>query len=85
MQTYYFTYGNGDTQPFRGGWTEVEAVTRQQAINIYNKIFPKTPEGLIRCDQVAATAEEMGIMLQTGNYGHFCWLHLGGRNHEWFQ
>lgn len=79
-QTYYFTYGLGqDTnQAYQGGgWTEVLADDRRQAVELY-KAFHPLVNGLLPCCGVAYTHAQMaevkpwGCMLTDGNGGKFC-------------
>lgn len=75
MSKFYFTYGScSSTQPFDGGWTEVEADDARQAINLFKAVHPLV-NGLIPCCSVALTEEEMrkgSDMLKHGNFGKFC-------------
>ncbi len=83
MATYYFTYGIGqDTnQAYQGGgWTEVEAESAEQAVEIYRVFHPLTKDGLLPCCGVALSKDEMAKdymgqgsnMLAEGNGGKFC-------------
>lgn len=82
MSTFYFTYGIGEDngQDYAGGWTEVEAETRSEAIKAYKMYHPPKHDNLLPCCGVAYTREQMekpykhfpGSMLTDGNGGVFC-------------
>lgn len=85
MAKYYFTY-EGDRynrlmgraprkQPFKGGWTEIEAVSESAARSLYNAVHPET------CDRerfsgydFALTKYEMRVLgkLDNGVNGYKC-------------
>lgn len=74
--TFYFTYGIGDVnetgQEYSGGWTEVEAPTRYDAVQAYKVYHPANSNGLLPCCSVALDEKCMGKMLEHGNGGKFC-------------
>ena len=75
MATFYFTYGSSDeNQAYRGGWTEVEADTRQEAVAGYMAYHPANKRGLLPCCGVAYDHQQMerSGMLTEGNFGIFC-------------
>ena len=74
MAKYYFTYGSdADTQPYRGGWTEVDAEDEIQARNIFGLIH-RTKDGYLACSGVYSEEEfKRTRMGQRGeNFGRGC-------------
>lgn len=39
-QTYYFTFGTDPEFPYQGGWVEVQATSRDEAVEKFNKFYP---------------------------------------------
>lgn len=72
MPKFYFTYGT-DGQPFRGGWTEVEATDGHAACTAFRAYHPDKIEGLLNCSSVY-TEEQFKTteMFVTGNFGFRC-------------
>ena len=71
MNRFYFTYGTSETMPFRGGWTEVIADTKEQAINIFNIIHKPRHEGIVNCSFIY-TEEEFkttNMYKENSNFG----------------
>ena len=52
MEKFYFTYGT-EGQPFKGGWSIVEAENYEQACAIFNIVHPKK-NGMIDCAWIYA-------------------------------
>lgn len=77
MATFYFTYSNDDSQPFRGGWTTIIAPDWQSAHKLFRKYHPDKTPGLLNC---AATYNEECFFktsfADNGNFGRFCLEHL---------
>lgn len=48
MPKFYFTYGT-DGQPFRGGWTEIEAPNANAACAVFRIFHPDKREGILDC------------------------------------
>lgn len=72
MAKYYFTYGT-DGQPFRGGWTEVEAKSEAEAIAAFRSKHPDRIDGLVNCAGIyTARAFRVTQMYGFGNFGKFC-------------
>jgi len=73
MKKYYFTFGTADYFPFKGGWVEVIADSRQEAIEIYNSNYPQFHEGTINCAFVYdQDVFEKSCMYVEGNLGRRC-------------
>lgn len=51
IKNYYFTYGT-EGQPFYGGWTKIEAPSRESAIAIFRALHPDRTLGLLNCSSV---------------------------------
>ena len=93
MATFYFTYGLGDDtkQAYQGGgWTEVEAETSYQAVEMYKEWHPPI-NGFLPCCGVAYSRENMlkplrfcggRSMLEEGNGGKFCRERITARGVE---
>lgn len=45
MPKFYFTYGLDDTQPFKGGWTEIIAPDVNTACAVFRIFHPDRPDG----------------------------------------
>ena len=71
-RVFYFTYGT-DGQPYRGGWTEIEAPDMQTACALFRAYHPDKTEGLLNCASVY-TEEYMQTsgMWENGNFGARC-------------
>ena len=52
METFYFTYGTDKRFPFRGGWTEVHATDRNQAVALFRREHPDRTPGLVNCSSI---------------------------------
>lgn len=72
MPKFYFTYGT-EGQPFRGGWTEVEAANGHAACAAFQAYHPDKTEGFLNCSSVY-TEEQFKFteMFTTGNFGFRC-------------
>lgn len=72
MQKFYFTYGNNETQPFKGGWTEVVAEDIEKAVDAYTYFHPLR-DGLITCSSIYNEDDfKKTKMFTEGNRGHKC-------------
>ena len=75
MKKYYITYGAGDTQPHKGGWTEVYAHDEQEARDLHEARFGRDRSGFLRFSDIYD--EEQWPNTITGkkgaNHGHGCW------------
>lgn len=70
---YYFTYGASPTQPYIGGWTEVEANSRYDASQLFCAVHPRTASGWINCASIYSEEELRATrMLAEGNRGRRC-------------
>lgn len=52
METFYFTYGTDKRFPFQGGWTEVHATDRNQAVALFRREHPDRTPGLVNCSSI---------------------------------
>lgn len=52
METFYFTYGTDKNFPFQGGWTEVHAAARNQAVALFRREHPDRSPGLVNCSSI---------------------------------
>lgn len=52
METFYFTYGTDKGFPFQGGWTEVHAADRNQAVALFRREHPDRSPGLVNCSSI---------------------------------
>lgn len=77
MATFYFTYSNSGSQPFRGGWTEVAAPDQETARRMFRAVHPDVQLGLLNCANVYdADYFACTKMPAQGNYGRWCWERL---------
>lgn len=72
MATFIFTYGL-DGQPYKGGWTEIEAEDCKTACALFRLAHPDRTDGLLNCSWVY-TEEDFARtrMAKEGNFGVFC-------------
>ena len=69
MQKFYFTYGT-EGHPFVGGWTTIEAPSKEIAITIFRSLHPDRIEGLINCASIYEEADfRHTSMYKHGNFG----------------
>ena len=47
MEIFYFTYGTDKNFPFQGGWTEIHAADRKQAVALFRREHPDRSPGLV--------------------------------------
>lgn len=52
LETFYFTYGTDKNFPFQGGWTEVHAADRNQAVALFRHEHPDRTPGLVNCSSI---------------------------------
>lgn len=52
LETFYFTYGTDKNFPFQGGWTEVHAADRNQAVALFRREHPDRSPGLVNCSSI---------------------------------
>ena len=52
METFYFTYGTSENFPFQGGWSEVHAADRNQAVALFRREHPDKTPGLVNCSSI---------------------------------
>lgn len=52
METFYFTYGTDKNFPFQGGWTEIHAADRNQAVTLFRREHPDRSPGLVNCSSI---------------------------------
>lgn len=70
-KTWYFTYGQSGSQPFEGGWTEVIAETRRQAIDMFRTFHDDSSSGYVNCAGIYSAEEfEKTDMPANGNYDY---------------
>ena len=75
MPKFYFTYGTDPSYPFHGGWTEIEALDRPTACNLFQAYHPNRPgsAGSLNCADIYNEDEFMRTdMLLDGNFGVCC-------------
>ena len=72
MNDYYFTYGT-EGQPFRGGWTLIQAENEHQARQIFRAVHPDKIPGVLNCASVYEGDYFVTTRAyQTGNFGAGC-------------
>lgn len=52
MEIFYFTYGTDKGFPFQGGWTEIHAADRKQAVALFRREHPDRSLGLVNCSSI---------------------------------
>lgn len=69
--TFYYTYGLSETQPFKGGWTCIEAEDMEQANEIFRLIHPNNENGFLNCAGVyREDSFQKTSMFTKGCFGH---------------
>lgn len=73
MSKFYFTYGFDD-QPFKGGWTEIEAEDFRMACTVFRAFHPDRYPGCLNCcDYYTEERFKQTCMAgPDGNLGAFC-------------
>lgn len=73
MKAFIFTYGTSSSFPFHGGWTQVNALNRGEAIAAFRAVHPDVNEGLLNCCSVYTIDEFVKTsMFKNGNLGSQC-------------
>ncbi len=72
MPKFYFTYGTDGTQPFIGGWTEVEAPDGAIAGNLFRAVHPDKTPGILNCAWVYSEERFLQTEMAKGNFGVCC-------------
>lgn len=74
MAKFYFTYGTSKSQPFFGGWTEVEASDRNAAAYAFRSVHPDKNEGIVNCAGIYSEDEFKTTDMYTNNnnLGYAC-------------
>ena len=52
LQSFYYTFGTTDSQPYQRGWVEVQAQNRSQADTLFRSRYPDREEGHLNCSSV---------------------------------
>lgn len=72
FKLFYFTYGDADYYPYKGGWTEVFAPDLPTAQKIFKAVHPNIMEGIINCADFYTSEEFVKSgMLSNGNRGKY--------------
>lgn len=72
MNTFYFTYGLSEEQPFQGGWTVVEAPDQRTASNLFREKHPDRTKVFLNCAAVYNEAAfKKTTMIEKGNFGKY--------------
>ena len=69
IKNFYFTYGT-EGHPFYGGWSKIEAPTREIAIALFRLIHPDKTPGLVNCSSIydEETFRKTSMWIR-GNFG----------------
>lgn len=74
MQTFYFTFGVSDSFPYKGGWAEVVAHSKEAAIGLFRLRHADRHEGIVNCSDIYTEEQfKQTEMYTNGNFGHRCW------------
>lgn len=73
METFYFTYGTDKNFPFQGGWTEVHAADRNQAVALFRHEHPDRTPGLVNCSSIYAEKQFQDKVLPLYKDGDDFW------------
>ncbi|MGF7018755.1 hypothetical protein M2145_002530 [Lachnospiraceae bacterium PF1-21] len=70
---WYFTFGSSRQYPYDGGWVEVQAETRQEAIDLYKEKYPNVKRNIYNCADIYSEKQMHGTeMFVSGNRGAKC-------------
>ena len=75
MAKFYFTYGQSDRQPFKGGWTEVEAANAEDACRAFRLVHPDRTPGILNCAGIYTEEQFRNTAMHNdhrGNFDRFC-------------
>lgn len=74
LHKFYFTYGNDDQQPYRGGWTEVFAPDGHLACMAFRVAHPDRIPNILNCSSVYTEEEfaKTNMVGARGNFGFRC-------------
>lgn len=74
MKSFFFTYGTDKGYPFCGGWTQVNAPSREAACAAFKAIHPCRTGNLLNCasvyDEATFKATDMYAMCNLGARCH---------------
>lgn len=75
MDKFYFTFGSGGSQPYTGGWVEIHADSKGEAIEKFNRAYPpRNMSTYVNCAFIYRQKEfEETIMFkENDNLGYAC-------------
>jgi len=75
MQSYYYTFGTSETQPFQKGWVEVQAQNRQQADQLFRSSYPDWTPGVLNCSSVLDKNHFTEYLETVSAYPDWCICH----------
>lgn len=70
-ETFYFSFGTAEFFPFKHGWVEVKANSREEACEMFASHYPNR-DGLLNCSFVYSEDEWKQTVMSTGIPGHVC-------------
>lgn len=74
MPKFYFTYGTSETQPYKGGWSEVIAPDMRAACEAFRSVHPDRTPNILNCADYYTEEEFLNSCMNgpDGNMGHHC-------------
>ena len=73
---FYFTFGTDEKYPYQGGWIEISAPSKEEAIRTFKKHYPNrkgSPFYNAADCYDSFTIENKTDMFKNGNMGKYCW------------
>ena len=71
VQKFYFTFGN-EGYPYAGGWVEILAESRSEAVKVFRQHYPDRYEGMVNCCDIYSEDSFKKTCMVNGNLGAKC-------------
>ena len=72
LKKFYFTFGTSKEYPFCGGWVEILAENRSNAIAVFREHYPDRHTGVLNCCDIYTEQEFLDSHMLSGNRGACC-------------
>ncbi|MGN0047206.1 MAG: hypothetical protein ACI37P_07815 [Eggerthellaceae bacterium] len=71
-ETYYFSFGTADYFPFKLGWVEVRANSREEACEMFASHYPCRSDSMLNCSFVYNESAWKQTSMSQGGPGQVC-------------
>ena len=68
IKKWFFTFGTYLGFPFQRGWVEIEAPTREQAVQVFRAYWPDRTPGTVNCAFIYSEDEFKETRMYKGEY-----------------